>query len=478
METLIKVAKGIAAKEKADKKQGSADIIKPLTITEYAVPDFTPPQKLGKWSRQHLRMILAFIELQKHKRVKNNCTIIPIATTNKRLLRICNNPEGVRQLIKNMIVIGLITVEDNTYRFNAPNKEDNKSKTYRYYYENEVKIKEFCNENNIKKYIVKNYKERKKRKSSSESLVQTFLLPEKNNCIEVRFSSKLNLIKPDKISKDKFEEYLTMLLYERYPQLAYYQMLADKINETYYDGYPELALQFIPTFTWKDDDNGNPIAVKKIGIRCTNSLCSAKKEKDGNENFYGIYKEDVIKKYELTLEKDVKSSVPRLTLSLNSGFWIDESLDMYELIYNGYISNSNEDDMIDNFSEVREHIKSLHMRAYFDTEGRIGTNARNAMDYVAEQDKATIDRELRILKKAVESAEGGHLYDSEIFFHESCIYMDVLYELLSRGFFVWQCYDAFYAKKSNVNQEEFEALTTEIIKERANEYIQREAESK
>ena len=177
--------------------------------------------------------------------------------------------------------------------------------------------------------------------------------------------------------------------------------------------------------------------MKKIGIRCTNSLCSAKKEKDGNENFYGIYKEDVIKQYELTLEKDVKSSVQRLTLTLNSGFWIDESLDMYELIYNGYISNSNEDDMIDNFSEVREHIKSLHMRAYFDTEGRIGTNARNAMDYVAEQDKATIDRELRILKKAVESAEGGHLYDSEIFFHESCIYMDVLYELLSRGFFVW-----------------------------------------
>ena len=96
------------------------------------------------------------------------------------------------------------------------------------------------------------------------------------------------------------------------------------------------------------------------------------------------------------------------------------------------------------------------MRAYFDKPSTLGLHIRRAMNYAKEEYKEAINTEMMIYKKAVEIAEGDHLYDNEIFFHESCIYMDVLYELLSRGFFVWQCYDAFYAKKNNVEQEKFE----------------------
>ena len=56
------------------------------------------------------------------------------------------------------------------------------------------------------------------------------------------------------------------------------------------------------------------------------------------------------------LRRDVRSSVPRLTLSLNSGHWIDEEIDIYKLIsdelYPGEVCSE----------ERREGIKALHMQ--------------------------------------------------------------------------------------------------------------------
>ena len=49
--------------------------------------------------------------------------------------------------------------------------------------------------------------------------------------------------------------------------------------------------------------------------------------------------------------------------------------------------------------------------------------------------------------------------------------MDVLNELLQNGYFVWQCYDAFYAKKKRVTQEHFNEYVTNLVKEKANQYI-------
>ena len=109
------------------------------------------------------------------------------------------------------------------------------------------------------------------------------------------------------------------------------------------------------------------------------------------------------------------------------------------------------------------------MRGYFDDERTLGVHTRRAMAKVV--DKDAVDREMRLYKRAVVNAEGGKLYDNEIFFHESCIYMDVLNELLQNGYFVWQCYDAFYARKKRVTQEYFNEYVTNLVKEKANQYI-------
>ena len=49
--------------------------------------------------------------------------------------------------------------------------------------------------------------------------------------------------------------------------------------------------------------------------------------------------------------------------------------------------------------------------------------------------------------------------------------MDVLHELLEEGYFVWQVYDSWYARKAGVTQEEYEKEVKKIVEEKANEYI-------
>ncbi len=77
---------------------------------------------------------------------------------------------------------------------------------------------------------------------------------------------------------------------------------------------------------------------------------------------------------------------------------------------------------------------------------------------------------MSIYQEAIIKAEGGRLFDSEIFFHESCIYMDVLLELLQEGYFVWECYDCWYAKKDGVSQEEYEEHVRELVEEKFYDY--------
>lgn len=125
------------------------------------------------------------------------------------------------------------------------------------------------------------------------------------------------------------------------------------------------------------------------------------------------------------------------------------------------------------FEKVRSSIKELHMRGYFDDENMIGVHVSYAMAEV--KDYCEVDKEMRLFKDAIVSAEGGQLYGSEIFYHESCIYMEVLKELLDSGYKVWQFYDAWYAAKEGVAQEDFVRSVTELVRNKANEYIRRQS---
>jgi hypothetical protein len=220
-------------------------------------------------------------------------------------------------------------------------------------------------------------------------------------------------------------------------------MKANEINEKYYKDYPEFRIRFQPNFTWSDDG----LYVGSIGIRATNSLTNLKKEN----------RKEVLKEYGFSLEKDINASVPRMTLSLNSGHWIDESQDMYELIYRviepaGLFAK-----------EKREAIKKLHMRAYFDSGDKsVGHHTWLSM----EQDGIKRDdvcNKMTEFRNALIKAEGGKLYGSDIFYVESCVYLMTLYDLLSAGHKVWQVYDCFYSTGGE-DQETFEYMISNGVK--------------
>ena len=451
---IIDIAREIELKEKqTPATNANALHWRPVECKEYTLPELKIPEVRSKsCTKKKLGKVLAFIDMVKYKRLAHGCTIMPIATTNKKFISICGSQQNASNMIRYMIQIGLLGEEDTIYQFNAAKEGYNKAKTYRYYYDNELKVKEYCKSNNINKYVVLNNK---------QSVVQKFRIENFDND-RVRFSSQLHLLKPDNYSVAQFENYIDAVLYRNYPYLAYYQEMADIINATYYADHPEMSISFTPNYTW---NKGNK-AITKIGIRATNELVSAKKEKDGNENFYGVYKEDILNRYGFNLEKDVTSSIPRITLSMNKGRWIPENVDIYELIYKEYVTSHT---VVQKFKEVRPAIKKLHMRGYFDRSSTLGVHTRRVMANV--RNKEAVDAEMKIYQDAIIAAEGGVLYGSEIFYHESCIYMEVLKELLDNGYKVWQCYDAFYASKERIKQEHFERYITGVIEEKANLYI-------
>ena len=425
----------------------------PMEASAYTVPSFYPPT-LTKPNIKKIQKVMAFVDMVKYKRVKEGTTIMPIPTTNKQMIRLCGNQREVSRLIGFMVDIGLIGVYDDSYQFKAHRAEDNKSKTYYYYYENEVRLLEWCKEKGIEKVegVMKNV-------IKNKNCGEIFADREK-----VRFRSNLKLMKPQDMSVKDFEGVLLNCLYENYKGLRSYQEKADVINEKYYSGMPEMALRFVPSFTWDAKNN----YVRKIGIRCTNSLVAAKKD-DSVRQDGALYRSDVLRRYNLEWGKDVKSSVPRITRLLNYKEWVSEEVDVYEMIYKRYVKLKEVAPMPEDFIRYRDAIKALHMQAYFDSGKSMGAHVCRAMgDYTRAEEVAT---EMRLLRLSIIYVEGCVLYDSEIFFHESCIYLDVLEELLGMGYFVWLCYDAFYAgAKEGQTEAEYQKICARIVREKATTY--------
>ena len=106
--------------------------------------------------KEQLSKVLAFIDLNKQKRFSDGVTVMPIATTNKRLLSIWGSSMNISRAIQFMTEIGLLSEYDTTYQFNAYYDKNNKSKLYAYSYDTEQSIITYCNNNNINKYKIIN----------------------------------------------------------------------------------------------------------------------------------------------------------------------------------------------------------------------------------------------------------------------------------------------------------------------------------
>ena len=152
-------------------------------------------------------------------------------------------------------------------------------------------------------------------------------------------------------------------------------------------------------------------------------------------------------------------------MSLNKGYWVDESIDIYELINNEFEPDKK-------FTKLRRNaIKDFHMSCYFD-EGSDVVMGRNVWRRI-DREGANKDETYALmgkLREAVIKAEGGRLYGVEIFFIESCVYLMALYDLLCSGIDTWLVYDAFYSK-SFEDQEQFEEMVKNSVKSSFEDFL-------
>ena len=425
---------------------------KPLRINDYVLPAFNIPTSAAKGYdallKKQLSKILTFIKFTQKRRYKDGCTAINIPTTSAENEWIWGSRANISNAIKLMETIGLIEVFDSYFRFNAFYKDENKSRTFKYYVDNERKLLEYCRKNNIEFYSPDDDVDLEPTQNEVKYFNSFNDLP---NPKDVRFNSNTFYIKPLGMSKTKFERYLRLCLYQNYPFFVDTYKKDKEINKNFYKNYPEFLIRFWPSFTWgkktKREDKSN--VVIGIGIRATNSFCN-KEEDERNE---------IIKQYGFDVEHDVRSSVPRLTLSLNSGKWISEAIDIYKLI------SEELDPNIEYNDNRREAIKFFHMRAYFDdnSKGIVGRNAWiNMTTYQLK--KEDVYDEMDKLKSALLKVEGGKLYGNEIFYVESVIYLMVLHTILFKEKqLVWLVYDCFYGKGYG-SQKAFDIMVSGTIK--------------
>ena len=418
--------------------------------------------KQEKYLRSKLSKILAFINYQKHLRYAEGCTIIPIPTTKKELIAIFGNQPSVSKAIDDMKEIGLISTE--TIRFTpGRRKQPGIAKTYRYYYDNEQKLIEYCRELEIEPYQVDRDNLYIEVSDSGIERREMYSLVYKNSqsitpvTLEdsVKISNHLFIPRPVHFSKKGFEEFLVHCLLKKYPSYDFYAQEVLEINKHYKDERFKLHFKF--NFTWNDEET----AVTGIGIRATNSYCNLKREERAKLN----------EKYRFSLENDVISSVPRVTMSLNQQKWFSDNVDIYKLIY---------DQLGDDkpyTPECREAIKSFHMRCYFDgTDKQTAYHIWYAMDQegLTEEDKDDCYNLIYMLRAAIREVE-GKLYGSEIFYVESCVYLKTLHDLIKKGYKTWQVYDCFYTKDDKgVSEPELQKEINKLLEKNFKQFISKE----
>ena len=120
-------------------------------------------------------------------------------------------------------------------------------------------------------------------------------------------------------------------------------------------------------------------------------------------------------------------------------------MDGYELAYGDKFAS--EDD--------REVFKKLAMRLYFGGINQLGVQVENRFremakelggNYVYDKDRARRIQDIMCEQKLTAAENIGGFFDSEIFLHESCIYLNVYKDIVKSGIRCSQVYDSFYFK--------------------------------
>lgn len=403
-----------------------------------------------KW-KKNLATLIPFVDMFKYISGREHIYEIPIPTTGQ-ICDIYNGQRNVSRMIQLAKKVDLLKVIKDKYQYNAWDEEDNHCKTYILNKKMQDLIVELCDKHSIThKTYIKNFK-------SNQSNTKSRNLPDLSE-----FNVKINSgdLKIPIATDEQMIEYIKKI----YPQIEDYQKLADEINAKHYsnDKY-KFGIKFRPKVT---RNSGG--LIKKISIRATNGICSYK-ARDNGKHTNKIWRKDVLDEYfgvDNYMEYDVKSSIFRLTHFLNYKVWLDNSIDLYEVMYGQPFENE----------EQRNQYKLFAMKLYFGKSiGKIYSDQFRLAkkEYTEENiDIKTLEMELINMRTKMHDIIGSS-FDSEVFLHESCIYMQLVNELFKIGFDVIQVYDGFFLRKrDNVTQDNLNAVINDLLDKIVIKYIQK-----
>jgi len=373
---------------------------------------------LGRKWKTCLELIGAFINEYKYVTTRDYITELNISVTSENLVDIFESSRNVSNVIKMTKKIGLIICTDVSYTFGQ--KDQTKNRSRKYIWNKAVQ--------DVVLRMIEHEKINVRKPNSSPTLTSYDHVTELASALLAsksapKFSSKLRLacstrsVTSSRIG-NALDSIIIRALELRYPQLLYYQRRCEEMAERF-------GLDMTQRLTFEPSIHRSPSKkyVTKIGIRAYSPVCALEKD-ERDEYLRHTFEEPFV-------EYDVKSSIYRVTKLLNYGIWEDDGVDLYTQMYPRQEKLT---------PEERAAFKQLAMRLYFDYPNKVYLHTLPVWEGYNEAD---VKADLKEIRQSMLNVTGP-FYDSEIFFHESCIYIDVAYALRLRCASVVQVYDCFY----------------------------------
>lgn len=330
------------------------------------------------------------------------CTEIRLSTSGALEKVVGCSRSGVSRLLEKAVEIGMLRCTDITYSIGQFGKG--------YIYNPEVG------------HIVMGMY----RKSAGNAAVEDYKTIEHGDCCkpDETFQSRLQFGAVRGEKRLLTDAQVVQAVHNQYPWLSEYQQKVERLNERL--GNSLLKMRFCPSVKRNDKNE-----VSKVGIRCTSMFCNTESSVRSGvlDKLLGEWH-----------EYDVPNSIYRVNRFMRMGEWLDDSVDLY--------TTMQPQDM----ATDREMFKKSAMMLYFNASGAVivrlvnGKLRRKGLRTAEGKVKAILENSFDACQSSMESVIGKR-YGSEIFLHESCIYIDTLECLLDAGFKVAQCYDCFYTDK-------------------------------
>ena len=380
---------------------------------------------------------------------KNKFFAIP--TTSNELLKTLKSTTNIAETIKYMKELNLILCVDTKYRFHQTSSDFDKARLYVFNFKAIKEFKEWTRSNNLE---YKKEEEKKEKKNRIKKINKQIELKD----IKPEIGCRLRIKKPENISKEDFNLYITNNLENTDILIHNLKVLVDKVNK---NNQKYLKEEF-PEYDCHELDNHANInvkygkgkdkdIVKKISLRPSNQWVSAKK--NPTENDSKISKKEVLDRYKFNTEYDIKSSVPRFIHSLNHGKWLSPKIDCYKMI----LDNLSEDSNL-----TREDAKKLTVSALFD--GTDSQYLKHLNDRIKENKAPNVSKKdaldfRRSVKETLGEDQGTYIFIVEAY----AIYSTVLELQKKYNKAIWTVYDSINMELNEEEKKSFKNVTEKLL---------------